>query len=1814
MKRIVLILSLLAPYFASSQGATCADMDPICTDVGASFTANTGTTSEGGNNYGCLSTQPNPSWYYFEVATNGNIDMSLTAGSDIDFIIWGPYANLAAAQANCGTLGSGNQVDCSYSSTNSETPSIPGAVAGQVYIMLITNYANVVQNITLTQTGGSGSTDCSIVTNPPCFMSYFEANVTACDAITDTYSVSGQIDFDDPPSSGNLIVQDCNGNQVIVASAPFTVDASGAGSENYVLTGSDANGLACDVTAFFSADPTCTMNLTYTAPICLCAFTYISVNVGACNPGPGTFDITGTVEFQSAPSTGTMTISDCNGNSQVFNAPFTSPTAYSFTGLTPDGTTNCAVTATFSNAPGCTISSPLFNYPANCDCPVDAGSFTGSINGSTTNQAELCFGDEFVVTPNGDFIPPADIGDDGTFSYIPGMWFLIYSCPPTIQAPAWIFDDPCYLGQWNNTDPFGPWIVDNIYGDNSTYYFLPVTLYDYTIGVVSYFAAGTLCYDMGSAYPITFLQPITATTTTDCFAGTATATISGGAPSNDGSSFNIVIGSLTPSNASFVNTTTTNGGTITIDGLLDGDTYSYDVEDANGCPITVTGIFTGLQDASFTYDFKYCADDPNPLPVITGVAGGNFTATPGGLVINPSTGLINLAASTPGIYTIQYVSPAINCWGTETFTVLINPLPVVVATEDSPICDDGVSIINLGETGGEATSWLWTTSGGSTITTSTDQAPTVVGAANGETFTVTVTDIATGCSNSDMISVTVNSMDNATFTTTDFCIGSANAATVTGTPGGNFAFNPLPGDGATINGGTGEITNGVAGATYSIEYTTSGLCPLSSIVPVTVNGLPTVTTSDVSVCLGGSVNITANGAATYSWSPGTFLNATTGATVISTPTANISYTVTGTDANGCQNTAVSNVTVSGNAPINAGPDVTLCIGESTTLTATGGVTYSWDNGLGVGNNFNISPAVTTTYIVNGTDASGCSGTDQVTITVNPLPVVNAGLDQTVCVGASVTLTGSGANSYVWNNGAVDGVSFTPSVGTVTYTVTGTDLNGCVNTDQVDVTVNPLPIVNAGSDQTVCVGSSVTLTGSGANSYVWDNGVTNGMAFTPSVGTVTYTVTGTDLNGCVNTDQVDVTVNPLPVVNAGLDQTVCIGSSVTLTGSGANSYVWNNGAVDGTAFTPSVGTVTYTVTGTDGNGCVNTDQVDVTVNPLPVVNAGPDQTICDGPSVTLTGSGANSYVWDNGVTNGVAFTPAVGTVTYTVTGTDLNGCMNTDQVDVTVNPLPVVNAGPDQTICDGTSIILTGSGANSYVWNNGAVDGVSFTPSVGTVTYTVTGTDVNGCMNTDQVDVTVNPLPVINAGPDQTICVGASVTLIGSGANSYVWDNGVTNGMAFTPSVGTITYTVTGTDVNGCINTDQVDVSVNPLPVVNAGPDQTICVGSSVTLTGSGTTSYVWDNGVIDGTSFTPVVGTITYTVTGTDGNGCVNTDQVDVIVNPLPMVIAGNDINVCENDQIILTASGATTYIWDNGVTNGVAFNAASGTYTVIGTDANGCINTDALDVYVEPTPMVAFSANVPNCEPFTVTLINNSTTSGTIASCVWQINNGATLTGCGPLTYTFQSSGTYDVTLTTTTVLGCTATETIQDLIYLQEPPVASFTPVSTSITNLNTEVNFTNTSTGAIAYEWTFGDETATITETNPTHTYPNEISGTYGVMLVAISSLGCTDTAYAVVNIDEELIFYVPNTFTPDDDAFNDVFKPIFTSGFDPFDYTLLIFNRWGEVIFESHDSNFGWDGSYASQPIVQDGTYTWKIIFKTNANDERKAIHGHVNVLR
>ncbi len=309
------------------------------------------------------------------------------------------------------------------------------------------------------------------------------------------------------------------------------------------------------------------------------------------------------------------------------------------------------------------------------------------------------------------------------------------------------------------------------------------------------------------------------------------------------------------------------------------------------------------------------------------------------------------------------------------------------------------------------------------------------------------------------------------------------------------------------------------------------------------------------------------------------------------------------------------------------------------------------------------------------------------------------------------------------------------------------------------------------------------------SYAWNNGATNGIAFTPST-TKTYTVTGTT-NGCSNTATKVVTVKTLPTVTASATSTsICAGETVILTGGGAMSYAWNNGATNGIAFAPST-TKTYTVTGTT-NGCSNTATKVVTVKTLPTVTASATSTsICAGETVILTGGGAMSYAWNNGATNGIAFTPST-TKTYTVTGTT-NGCSNTATKMVTVKTIPTVTASATSTsICAGETVTLTGGGATSYTWNNGATNGIAFTPST-TKTYTVTGT-TNGCSNTATKMVTVIPTvtPTASISADKsTICpselVNFTATLANEGTAVYNWQvNGVTKGTSSTYSSTTLT--------------------------------------------------------------------------------------------------------------------------------------------------------------------------------------------------------------------------------------------------------------------------------------------------------------------------------------------------------------------------------------------------------------------------------------------
>lgn len=320
------------------------------------------------------------------------------------------------------------------------------------------------------------------------------------------------------------------------------------------------------------------------------------------------------------------------------------------------------------------------------------------------------------------------------------------------------------------------------------------------------------------------------------------------------------------------------------------------------------------------------------------------------------------------------------------------------------------------------------------------------------------------------------------------------------------------------------------------------------------------------------------------------------------------------------------------------------------------------------------------------------------------------------------------------------------------------------------------------------------------------------------------------------------------------------------------------------------------------------------NTLSGLNAGADQTICSGQSVTLSGSGATTYLWDNGVSDGISFTPS-STQTYTVTGMDGAGCSAWDQVNVTLQPT-TLNGGLDTTLCDGASLTLNGTGGTGLSWDNGVQNGVSFVPT-STTTYTLSGLDNNGCSSTDQVLVTLYQ-PPINAGADVSICQNVALTLNATGGATYVWDNGVANGSSFLP-INSGFYSVTGTDVAGCSKTDSLEITIIPAANIQAGPDINACVGDFVTLSGSGGLFYTWNNGVFNNAAFI-VNSTNTYIVTGADSSNCFNSDTITVFVNPP----TSSTLTINAIDQYDLNGSIYST----------------SGTYTQVVQNAAGCDST----------------------------------------------------------------------------------------------------------------------------------------------------------------------------------------------------------------------------------------------------------------------------------
>lgn len=611
----------------------------------------------------------------------------------------------------------------------------------------------------------------------------------------------------------------------------------------------------------------------------------------------------------------------------------------------------------------------------------------------------------------------------------------------------------------------------------------------------------------------------------------------------------------------------------------------------------------------------------------------------------------------------------------------------------------------------------------------------------------------------------------------------------------------------------------------------------------------------------------------------------------------------------------------------------------------------------------------------------------------------------------------------------------------------------------------------------------------------------------------------------------------------------------------------------------------------------------------VSDAGPDVTICDGQSVQIGSTNNSQYIYNWTMGTGLnsttisdptftlgnsGTTPITQTLVVETSLTSNPGvCPTTDTVEITI--APNLQQTINETAC-----------GNSY-----SLNGTTYQTSG---TYTQQFQTIYGCDSTVTLNLTLNPNPTVSA-PDATICEGDQATITAAGANSYNWTSVPQGGSASVnvSPLTTTTYEVIGTDANGCADTAYATVTVNPAPniVVNAAPDS-ICVGEDAVISVSGGQSYNWTGGAVanpSGTTntVTPNQTTI-YTIEGTGANGCIGTATIDIVVTPPPALsIAGLVPAICEGDLVDLTASGATNFEWigpsiSNPGANPQQLSPNQQTsYQLVGT-TNGCSDTLDFTIDVNQAPVLNIQLPDAFCAGESDTVFVTGATSYSWSPSVQEIAPGVAIVN--PV-----SSTSY--TITGTDAFGCSSSITGTVSVLLQPTPIFVASDYELDVF-LSTSVYFTNQSENATSYEWDFGDGNGS-TDVNPSHEYPAQTTGEYQVGLIAYNDLGCSDTVYQWIRVAEGLLFYVPNSFTPDGDEVNPMFLASFIGDFDEFNFELSVYDRWGQSVFTTKDVYYGWDGTFNGE-YVPDGTYTWVIDYKRKYNDERQTIHGHVNVLR
>ena len=1216
----------------------------------------------------------------------------------------------------------------------------------------------------------------------------------------------------------------------------------------------------------------------------------------------------------------------------------------------------------------------------------------------------------------------------------------------------------------------------------------------------------------------------------------------------------------------------------------------------------------------------------------------------------------DLTGVAAGTYSVT-VTQAGSCTGEASFAVAnTTVIPSLSQNITSASCGQNNGAIDLTVTPSGSYTFLWSNG-------ETTQNLTNVG---GGTYQVIVTSTTSGCSSTASATVADNTViPNITGSTSPVtsCTTPNGSVTISVSPSGSYSYT-------WSNGETTQNISGLAPGTFTVTVTAGGNCINSAGFTVTSNTSNPALTETITPAVCGDPNgaielsVSPSGSYGFLWSNGDTTQNLTGIAA-----GNYSVIVTG--SNGC--TATGNYNVPNNSSSFSLAGVTAPVTTCSTpngevdLTVSPSETYSflWSNGA---TSEDLTGVAAGTYSVTVTQAGSCTGEASFAVAnTTVIPSLSQNITPASCGqnnGAiDLTVTPATGNTFLWSNGET--TEDLQNLAAGTYTVICTDANGCTSTLSVEVPAeNPaLSLTTMPTANTSCISPNgsidLTVTASGAVTFIWSNGETSEDLQNLLSGT--YTVTVTDDLGCTETAAADVQSPVQPQVTVTGPASACQGQPAMLTaGGGFASYLWSNGATTSSINVSQTGV--YSVTATDANGCTATSGQPFQSLPLPspVIN-GP-AAICGGSAVfSVTGGVFTQINWSTGETTSNITISQTGT--YTVTVNNATGCTAsaTQSLDVGTYLLPVI--ATTATGCNGTATLDAGTGYASYLWSDGSTAQILQVNANGT--YSVTVSDGTGCTGEDAVSVPLPVSPQVQISGVSSICQGSSTQFsVPNGFAQILWSTG-----AATPVITVsqpAVYGVTVTDANGCTASAYQSLTVGPGLLPDISVMLTSCDGTSSLDVGGGFATYLWSNG-----STAPAITVSangTYSVTVSDASGCTGTASENVVLPNPPTVQVVGAASLCQGDQTVLAAPGNfTQYLWSTGETTPQITIFQGGLYSVTVSDANGCMASADWTVAQLLTNLVTLQAsacspqdtgtvqmvftNQSGCDSVVVTVISLAPpifTQVQLSACEGESAdfNGVSIPAGSSQDFVFAAANGCDSIVSVNVAalpavnFDLAATRTCHDASEgeISVSNLAGLAPFLFSIDGgaLQGQPIFNNLPGGShsvlvedangcrlvrdIAVEETVPlellvQDTVLSCESGVAILRPIVVSGNLAAIawtwedgsenpwrLVSETGIykvvaddGC-DAVERSINVtwDDDYrrtdFFYIPNCFSPNGDGVNDEFRVYPGKGFEVLSFEFRIFDRWGDEMFVTFDPADSWNGIFRDierQPAV----YVW-----------------------